>query len=144
MAAELTSSGVSQPAEEERRIALNGQAYTWPGFLNYYEKAAASYWNSADIHRAGDGSAGITVVQVGVGAECETAAAMETSWRVCRVCGVYEMFEGLPALCCLQERGAMCIFDDAYDPPGPSDDAHLAGEERRCARDGHSYTLKEV
>ena len=149
VAAELTSSGVSQPAEEERRIARDGKAYTWLQFLEYYgEHVAANSWNSADIYRASDGSAGIKVVQVGVRAECETAAEMKTSCRVCRVCGVFEPFEGLTDLCCLQETGAMCIFDDAGDPPDdagdppddagdsplPSDDAHLAGEER-CRAD---------
>ena len=82
---------------------------------------------------------------------------METPWRVCRVCGVFEPFADLTDLCCLQETGAMCIFDDARDPPDdysdspddasdsplPSDDAHLAGEERRRARDGNWYTVKE-
>ena len=123
-------------AGEERRRARDRNAYTLKEF--YGDWRGADYWTSADIHRAGDGSAGITVVQVGVGAECETAAAMETSWKVSRVCGVYETFEGLTDLCCLQERGAMCIYDDAGDVPRPSDDAHLAGEENRRA-----YTLKE-
>ena len=90
MDAEFSSSGVSQPAEEERRLALNGLAYTWPQFLAYYEKSAASCWNSADIHRAGEGSAGNTVVQAAVGPESAAAAAVEATWRVCRVCGVYE------------------------------------------------------
>ena len=44
---------------------------------------------------------------------------------------------------CLQEGGARCIFVDAAEPPTSSDDAHLAGEECRGARDGQSYTLKE-
>ena len=56
MVGELTSSGVSQPADEERRIARDGKAYTWPEFMEFYgESAAASFWSSADIHRAAHG-----------------------------------------------------------------------------------------
>ena len=46
---------------------------------------------------------------------------MKTSCRVCK-----EMFKGRTDLCCFfspsRPRGAMCIFDDAGDPPRPSDD----------------------
>ena len=57
----------------ERRIARDGKAYTEPEFLEYYgESVAANCWNSADIHRAGDGSASSTV------SECETATAVAT------------------------------------------------------------------
>ena len=53
--AELTSSGVSQPADEERRIARDGKAYTWPEFMEFYgESAAAPFWSSAGIHRAAE------------------------------------------------------------------------------------------
>ena len=107
-----------------RAGAFDGHADVRSGNETAAPAPSANSLNSADTHRAG------------VGAECETAAAMNTFWRVCRVCGVYEP-------CCLRERGAMCVFDDAGDPPTPSDDAHLAGEECRRARDGNWYTLKE-
>ena len=63
----------------ERRIARDGKAYTWPEFLEYYgESVAANSWNSADIHRAGDGSASSTVEHAGNRPECETATAVAT------------------------------------------------------------------
>ena len=40
MVAELTSSGVSQPADEERRIARDGKAYTWLAFMEFYGESA--------------------------------------------------------------------------------------------------------
>ena len=81
---EQTGIGNSEPAasanslnsadtHRERRIARDGKAYTEPEFLEYYgESVAANCWNSADIHRAGDGSASSTV------SECETATAVAT------------------------------------------------------------------
>ena len=55
MDAELTISGVSQPAEEECRIARDGKPYTWLEFIEYFgESVAAKSWNSADIHRAAE------------------------------------------------------------------------------------------
>ena len=63
----------------ERRIARDGKAYTWLEFLAYYgESVAANSWNSADIHRAGDGSASSTVEHAGNRPECETATAVAT------------------------------------------------------------------
>ena len=74
MMAELTSSGVSQPADEERRIAIDGKAYTWPEFMEFYgESAAAPFWSSADIHRAAEERSGASDGHADVGGGYEAA-----------------------------------------------------------------------
>ena len=46
-------------AEEERRLALDGNPYTFDEFVDYYgEEWATRYWNSADIHRAEESRGG--------------------------------------------------------------------------------------
>ena len=47
--------GAPRPAEnlaEPRRIALNGQAYTWQEFSDYYGNDAWQHWNDADLRAA--------------------------------------------------------------------------------------------
>ena len=74
MAAELTSSGVSQPAEEERRIAPDGKAYTWFESVEFFgEMMAAISWSSADIHRAAEERSGASDGHADVGGGYETA-----------------------------------------------------------------------
>ena len=74
MMAELTSSGVSQPADEERRIARDGKAYTWPEFMEFYgESVAATFWGSADIHRAAEERSGASDGHADVGGGYEAA-----------------------------------------------------------------------
>ena len=76
----VTPSDDTHLAGEERRRARDGNAYTLKEFKEFYgDCRGADYWNSADIHRAGDGSAGSTVEQAGIGTECETATAAATA-----------------------------------------------------------------
>ena len=45
--------------EEERRLALDGNPYTFDEFVDYYgEEWATQLWNSADIHRAEESRGG--------------------------------------------------------------------------------------
>ena len=45
---EITSGGVTQPADPERRIANDQQPYTWREFLDFYgEGVAENYWRDA-------------------------------------------------------------------------------------------------
>ena len=103
MAAELTSSGVPQPAEEERntapdgkaytwsefldlerRFAPDGNSYTWPEFLGFYGKGvAANYWNSADIHRAAEERSGASDGDADVRGGYETGSySLEKNLRI--------------------------------------------------------------
>ena len=108
----------------ERRIARDGKAYTWPEFLEYYgESVAANSWNSADIHRAGDGSASSTV------SECETATAVatEAQFRDDHTLYVYDrttftnpyitddLLNEPGYFRAIARKRAMCVFDDAGD-----------------------------
>ena len=46
----MSGAGAPQPAEnpaEPRRIALNGQTYTWQEFFDYYGNDASQHWQRA-------------------------------------------------------------------------------------------------
>ena len=89
--AELTSSGVSQPADEERRIARDGKAYTWLEFMEFYsESAAAPIWSSADIHRAAEERSGASDGHADAAVNTlltpQTAEEIRTSTRIAGTC----------------------------------------------------------
>ena len=47
---QATGGGAPQPADstaEARRIALDGQAYTWPEYVEAYGEDAQRYWDYA-------------------------------------------------------------------------------------------------